>query len=396
MVDAAVAKRKQQGVATMPATVGEYIQSGMMTNQIKQAMSNDKLAQRMARAVINATMMNPGLLKCDSASFMAAVMNAAVLNLAPGPAGLCAIIPYKTTATFQFMYRGLIQLAYRSGEIATIICETVDANDDYEWRPGQPPLHHLAQKPSGEWVKVYFCAGIKGGGWIAPQPWSKAKILTHRDRYSKAHARDKKKSPWATAEEEMAKKTVIINGLKLCPISEETSAAITTYEMAEQGRSVMMAATEDLKNSIPETLNEMVREERERRQANAPTQNGEGEDAEQSAGGDTPMNEENEADFSGSDGSETSSGNVRLQAKKEWEATIVDAVTLGIIENEKKAWDLLLDWCHRGGKRELTAEHYGIGTKKLMAMADDLPVAEKQGDLADAGMSASDIDFGDR
>ena len=91
-------------------TVDQYISSGLMTRQLKQSMASDKLAQRMSRAIINATMMNPKLLKCSPASFVHAAMNSAVLNLAPGPAGLCAFVPRKSHGAkdkvqFQFMYR---------------------------------------------------------------------------------------------------------------------------------------------------------------------------------------------------------------------------------------------------------------------------------------------------
>ena len=68
---------------------------------------------------------DPKLQECTPQSFLGAMMQAAQLGVEPNtPLGQAYLIPYRNTGQmecqFQIGYRGLIDLAYRSGEITSI------------------------------------------------------------------------------------------------------------------------------------------------------------------------------------------------------------------------------------------------------------------------------------
>ena len=61
------------------------------------------------------------LSKCDPVSVISAAIISASLDLPIDPnLGFSAIVPFKDKATFQIMYKGLIQLAMRSAQYKTI------------------------------------------------------------------------------------------------------------------------------------------------------------------------------------------------------------------------------------------------------------------------------------
>ena len=73
-------------------------------------------------------------------------MQAVQLGLEPGLLGHCYILPYKREATFIIGYKGMIDLARRSGHIQSIYAHAVHENDEFEYELGlHPKLEH---KPS--------------------------------------------------------------------------------------------------------------------------------------------------------------------------------------------------------------------------------------------------------
>ena len=83
----------------------------------------------------------------------------------PGLLGHCYILPYKREATFIIGYKGMIDLARRSGHIQSIYAHAVHENDEFEYELGlHPKLEH---KPShGGMVRllVYAVAHLKTAG----------------------------------------------------------------------------------------------------------------------------------------------------------------------------------------------------------------------------------------
>ncbi|WP_400162889.1 recombination protein RecT [Brevibacillus sp. TJ4] len=196
-------------------TIAGYLKR--MGPEIEKALPSHMNADRMARIALTTIRTTPKLLECNVSSLLGAVMQAAQLGLEPGLIGHCYIIPYGREAQFIIGYKGMIDLARRSGNIESIYAHCVYEADEFNYELGlHPKLHHKpATGRRGEMKYVYAVAHFKDGGYQF-EVMDKEEIEKRRSR-SKAS----KNGPWVTDYEEMAKKTVIRHMWKYLPISIE-------------------------------------------------------------------------------------------------------------------------------------------------------------------------------
>lgn len=204
-------------------TMQSYIKS--MEGEIKKALPSVITPERFTRMVLSAISTNPKLGSCTPSSFLGAMMSAAQLGLEPNtPLGQAYILPYANKGTleaqFQIGYKGLIDLAYRSGEVELVQAHIVYANDVFECAFGlEPKLTHIpADSDRGEAVKVYAMFKTKSGGY-GFEVMSMNDVREHAKKYSKAYSSGY--SPWTTNFEEMAKKTVLKKCLKYAPLKSD-------------------------------------------------------------------------------------------------------------------------------------------------------------------------------
>ncbi|MCR5815662.1 MAG: recombinase RecT [Ruminococcus sp.] len=214
-----------------PVTLNDYIKK--MQGEIAKALPSVITPERFTRMTLTAVNSNPELAKCDKLSFLAAMMSAAQLGLEPNtPLGQAYILPFKnnkkgiTEVQFQIGYKGLIDLAYRSGEVELVQAQCVYENDTFECEYGiEPKLKHIpADKNRGELIKVYAMFRTKSGGY-GFEVMSVEDIKQHAQKYSKAYG--SQYSPWKTSFEEMAKKTVLKRVLKYAPLKSDFVRGIT-------------------------------------------------------------------------------------------------------------------------------------------------------------------------
>jgi recombination protein RecT len=130
---------------------------------------------------------------------------------------------------FVLGYKGLIDLAYRSGEITDIQAHEVHENDTFEYELGlNPTLKHVpALKDRGAVVLYYAVWHTKSGGY-GFEVMSVEDIQAHMKKYSKAAGSGF--SPWSTNFDSMAKKTVLKQALKYAPIKTDFVRAVTQDE----------------------------------------------------------------------------------------------------------------------------------------------------------------------
>ena len=204
-------------------TMQTYIKS--MEGEIKKALPSVITPERFTRMVLTAISTNQALGSCTPSSFLGAMMAAAQLGLEPNtPLGQAYILPYKNKgvleAQFQLGYKGLIDLAYRSGEVELVQAHIVYENDKFECEYGlEPKLTHIpADSNRGNAIKVYAMFKTKSGGY-GFEVMSMDDVTDHAKKYSKAFGSSF--SPWATNFEEMAKKTVLKKCLKYAPLKSD-------------------------------------------------------------------------------------------------------------------------------------------------------------------------------
>lgn len=213
-------------------TMQMYIKS--MEGEIKKALPSVITPERFTRMTLSAISTNPKLAQCTPASFLGAMMSAAQLGLEPNtPLGQAYLIPYKNRGVdevqFQIGYKGLIDLAYRSGEVELVQAHIVYENDEFVCEYGLEPklVHKPADKDRGEAVKVYAMFKTKSGGY-GFDVMSMDDVRRHAEKYSQAYKSGF--SPWKSNFEEMAKKTVLKRVLKYAPLKSDFVKAVVQDE----------------------------------------------------------------------------------------------------------------------------------------------------------------------
>lgn len=217
---------------TEKKTMQSYIKT--MEGEIKKALPSVITPERFTRMVLSALSTTPKLGSCTPKSFLGAMMSAAQLGLEPNtPLGQAYLIPYKNKGVdevqFQIGYKGLIDLAYRSGEVSLVQAHIVYENDVFECEFGLEPklIHKPADKDRGNPIKVYAMFKTKNEGY-GFEVMSMDDVRRHAEKYSKAY--NYGSSPWQTNFEEMAKKTVLKKVLKYAPLKSDFVRGIVQDE----------------------------------------------------------------------------------------------------------------------------------------------------------------------
>ena len=236
----------QNKVATTASSEKKTMQTYIKTmeGEIKKALPSVITPERFTRMVLSALSTTPKLGECTPRSFLGAMMSAAQLGLEPNtPLGQAYLIPYKNKGVdevqFQIGYKGLIDLAYRSGEVALVQAHIVYENDTFECEFGLEPklVHKPAESDRGNPIKVYAMFKTKNGGY-GFEVMSMDDVRRHAEKYSKAYSYNS--SPWKTNFEEMAKKTVLKRVLKYAPLKSDFVRGIV------QDESIKTEITEDM------------------------------------------------------------------------------------------------------------------------------------------------------
>jgi recombination protein RecT len=136
------------------------------------------------------------------------------------------LLPFKGAVTYIPMVLGLIQKAYRSGEVASIRAHVVCANDHFELQYGDDEFleHTPNMEDRGEPRFAYAIAILKSGEILR-------EVLSREDIAKIRNMSRAKSGPWIDWEEQMWEKTAIRRLAKRLP----TSVAIHTQGDDEEG-----------------------------------------------------------------------------------------------------------------------------------------------------------------
>lgn len=188
-----------------------------MRPEMARALPAHMNADRMARIATTLLRQTPKLGQCTQESFLGALMTCAQLGLEPGPLGEAYLVPYGNVVTFIPGYRGLIKLAYQSGQLQNIDAHVVHDGDDFEYEYGLTPVlrHRPARGNPGATIAVYAVATLKDGG--------SAFVVMSVDDVEAIRARSRagKNGPWVTDWDAMARKSCIKQLVKFLPLSTE-------------------------------------------------------------------------------------------------------------------------------------------------------------------------------
>jgi recombination protein RecT len=224
---------------TQVTNVKELLWNDAAKTQLQQVAAAHMKPERMMRLMANAIRTTPKLSECDPMSLLGGLMTCAGLGLEPNTImGHAYLIPFRnnrkniTEVQLVVGYKGLIDLARRSGHITSISANIHYSDDEvWEYEEGtEARLRHIPGAQDGDKRHAYAIAKFRDGGHAyVVLPW--AKVIKIRDGSQgwqtavKFGATDR--NPWKSHEDEMAKKTAIRALAKYLPLSVEFRDALT-------------------------------------------------------------------------------------------------------------------------------------------------------------------------
>lgn len=193
-----------------------------MKAQFAMALPKHITPDRFMRVALTAINKTPKLAQCTRESLLACLMDCSALGIEPD-GRKAHLIPYENrkagTVVCQLIvdYKGLVDLARRSGEIADIHADIVCANDKFKYSFGSNGTleHEPKLGDRGEVIAAYSFARLKDGS-VSYEVMDKDEIEAIRSRSRAGQA-----GPWVTDWTEMAKKTVFRRHSKWLPVSSE-------------------------------------------------------------------------------------------------------------------------------------------------------------------------------
>jgi len=232
------------------------VQGEAFKKQIASALPKHMTADRMLRVILTELRKNKQLMKCEQTSLFAAIVQCSQLGLEPGNSlGHAYLIPYGKECQLQFGYKGLTELALRSGKVTSVTPRAVYENDIFEIEYGLE--ERITHKPNigdrGNPVGYYAVARFKNGQ-AQFEYMSCTEINKIRDTCSQAKYKD---SPWKKYYDAMAKKTVIKQLLKYIPVSIELQTAINLDEQADAGVRQAFDSDVDVESESIEVVTEV-------------------------------------------------------------------------------------------------------------------------------------------
>lgn len=229
---------KQVANKTPEQTLVGFMNQPAMKSQLAAALPRHMTADRMIRIVTTEIRKTPALATCDQSSFIGAVVQCSQLGLEPGSAlGHAYLLPFgngrsksgQSNVQLIIGYRGMIDLARRSGQIVSLSARVVRADDEFSFEYGldENLIHRPGDNEDAAITHVYAVARLKDGG-------TQFEVMTAKQvEKVKAQSKASSNGPWVTHWEEMAKKTVIRRLFKYLPVSIEMQKAVVLDEKAE-------------------------------------------------------------------------------------------------------------------------------------------------------------------
>lgn len=210
---------------TEQKSVKEWLSSDHFKDAVRASLPSHLTPDRFIRVALTALMKTPKLAQCTENSIFKCMLDLSSLGLEPD-GRRAHLIPYEnrktgvTEAQLIIDYKGLIELAKRSGEIKMWRAELVCENDEFSWDTGIVTHKVDWLRPRGKSLAVY--SHVKNQDDIDDY-----EVMT-MDQVELIRKRSKsgQSGPWVNDFDEMAKKTVMRRHSKRLTLSPEFNDAL--------------------------------------------------------------------------------------------------------------------------------------------------------------------------
>lgn len=196
------------------------INSDGYKRMINNTLGTPQKAARFVTAITSAVSTNPALSECDASTIVSAGLLGEGLNLSPSPQlGQYYLVPFKdnknnrTVAQFQLGYKGYIQLAIRSGQYKKLNVLPIkqgelvkfDAlSEEIEVNLIEDEVERENAETVGYYAMFEYTNGFKKAIY-----WSKEKMYSHAEKFSKGFKAHKGYTFWEKDFDSMACKTML-------------------------------------------------------------------------------------------------------------------------------------------------------------------------------------------
>lgn len=168
---------------------------------INNTIKDPNRARRFVSAIVSAVAVNPALQECTPQTILSGALLGESLNLSPSPQlGQYYLVPFRdkkndcVNAQFVLGYKGLVQLALRSGQYKRLNVVSVKEGELHGWNPitEEFSIFPIADEEEREKARTvgYLASFEYLNGFTKTIYWSKEKMIAHADRYSAAFSKE--------------------------------------------------------------------------------------------------------------------------------------------------------------------------------------------------------------
>ena len=196
-----------------------YLTQDAVKAQINNIVGG-KNGTRFITSIVSAVQTNPALQECTNQSILSAALLGETLNLSPSPQlSYFYMVPFNDknrgkVAQFQIGYKGLIQLAIRSGQYKKINVLSIKQGELEYFDPMNEEIKVKLMvddwnaREKAETIGYYAMFELTNG-FTKAMYWSKEQMENHALTYSQGYRAKKGYTFWEKAFDRMAEKTML-------------------------------------------------------------------------------------------------------------------------------------------------------------------------------------------
>lgn len=223
-----------------------YLDSPAVRAKLGEAAAGAMKPEDLVRLTLIAASRSPDIAKCSRETILRSLMDAAALGIKPGGLmGRGYLVPRKNhkngtiECCFDPGWRGLIDIARRSGQIRRIEAHVVFEADEFSVT--RTPLTNIRHVPSEDAnpgaVRAAYAVAEFTGGEV------QIEILYRRD-LDKVRKMGASGGPWSTWYDEMARKTAVRRLCKYLPYDPQLDEAIRVMDEVDGDTDVALSVVD--------------------------------------------------------------------------------------------------------------------------------------------------------
>lgn len=213
------------------------IQTNAYQKLINDTLGDEIVAKQFVADISTCVANNPVLQNCEAGSVLSAGLVAQTLKLPlTSSLGFAYLVPYNNKCQFQIGWKGLVQLAQRSGQFERLGVRPVHKGEYVGQDEFGEDMFKFSHDYDNEETIGYYAYFKLLNGFTKTLYWTKQQCEAHGRKYSRSYGNGSSTDNWSNLFDLMAQKTVMKQLLsKYAPLSVELQKAMI-YDQAVVGQ----------------------------------------------------------------------------------------------------------------------------------------------------------------